>query len=167
MQSIGLFLAESPWGAIDEEAMGKGLGGRETALVHLAVEWAKLGYDVYAFVPRDDSGIRRVDNLRFIPNGYVVEMTVALDIDLFISWENTEVLAELRDAGYQGTTAIEMQVAGGEMKVLKAGDTYYEKPTDTHTVSRNASKTEPAKFLVVFVKEKDAPVLVPADTAAH
>lgn len=117
MQSIGLFLAESPWGAIDEEAMGKGLGGRETALVHLAVEWAKLGYDVYAFVPRDDSGIRRVDNLRFIPNGYVVEMTVALDIDLFISWENTEVLAELRDAGYQGTTAIEMQVAHLESEV--------------------------------------------------
>ena len=57
--------------------------------------------------------------------------------------------------------AIEMQVAGGEMKVLKAGDTYYEKPTDTHTVSRNASQTEPAKFLVVFVKDAGAPVLEP------
>ncbi|MBX9608295.1 MAG: cupin domain-containing protein [Gammaproteobacteria bacterium] len=57
--------------------------------------------------------------------------------------------------------AIEMQVAGGEMKVLKAGDTYYEKPTDTHTVSRNASQTEPAKFLVVFVRDAGAPVLEP------
>lgn len=57
--------------------------------------------------------------------------------------------------------AIEMQVAGGELMVLKAGDTYYEKPTDTHTVSRNASKTEPAKFLVVFVKDAGAPVLEP------
>ncbi|MGE0859042.1 MAG: cupin domain-containing protein [Gammaproteobacteria bacterium] len=57
--------------------------------------------------------------------------------------------------------AIEMQVAGGELKVLKAGDTYYEKPTDTHTVSRNASQTEPAKFLVVFVKDAGAPVLEP------
>lgn len=117
MQSIGLFLAESPWGSIDEEAMGKGLGGRETALVHLAVEWAKLGYDVYAFVPRDDHGIRRVDNLRFIPNGYVVEMGVALDLDLFVSWENTQVLAEMREAGFRGVTAIEMQVAHLESEV--------------------------------------------------
>lgn len=63
--------------------------------------------------------------------------------------------------------AIEMQVAGGELKVLKAGDTYYEKPTDKHVVSRNASKTAKAKFLVMFVKDKDAPVLVPEDTAKH
>jgi quercetin dioxygenase-like cupin family protein len=63
--------------------------------------------------------------------------------------------------------AIEMQVAGGELKVLKAGDTYYEKPTDTHTVSRNASKTARAKFLVMFVKEQGAPVLVPSTEAAH
>lgn len=63
--------------------------------------------------------------------------------------------------------AIEMQVAGGELIRLNAGDTYYEKPTDKHTVSRNASKTDKAKFLVMFVKDKDAPVLVPDDGAKH
>ena len=57
--------------------------------------------------------------------------------------------------------AIEMQVAGGPLVVLKAGETYYESPTDHHVVSRNASQTEKAKFLVFFVKAKDAPVLVP------
>ena len=62
--------------------------------------------------------------------------------------------------------AIEMQVAGGELKVLKQGDTFYEKPTDRHVVSRNASKTERAKFLVMFVKEKNAELLVPDKTPA-
>lgn len=59
--------------------------------------------------------------------------------------------------------AIEMQVEGGELKLLKAGDTFYEQPTDKHVVSGNASKTEPAKFLVFFVKEPAAPVLVPIE----
>lgn len=63
--------------------------------------------------------------------------------------------------------AIEMQVAGGELKTLKVGDTYYEKPTDRHVVSRNASKTDKARFLVMFVKDKEAPVLVPDKTAKH
>ena len=35
-------------------------------------------------------------------------------------------------------------------------------PEDVHTVSRNASTTKPAKFLVFFVKQKGAPITVPA-----
>jgi len=62
--------------------------------------------------------------------------------------------------------AIEMQVAGGELKVLREGDTFYEKPTDRHTVSRNASKTERAKFLVMFIKDKNAELLVPEPATA-
>ena len=57
--------------------------------------------------------------------------------------------------------AIEMQVAGGQLTVLKKGETFYELPTDKHTVSRNASKTERAKFLVMFVKEKSAELVAP------
>jgi hypothetical protein len=36
-------------------------------------------------------------------------------------------------------------------------------PNDVHLVGRNASKTEPAKFLVVFVKNKGAPILTPVE----
>lgn len=57
--------------------------------------------------------------------------------------------------------AIEMQVEGGALVTLKAGETFYEAPTDVHVVSRNASATAPARFLVFFVKDKQAPVLVP------
>lgn len=61
--------------------------------------------------------------------------------------------------------AIEMQVGGGELKVLRKGETFYEKPTDQHLVSRNASKTERAKFLVMFIKDKQGELLVPLKTS--
>ena len=60
----------------------------------------------------------------------------------------------------QGT--IIMQVRGGKETTVKAGETFYEGPDDVHTVGRNASKTKPAKFVVFFVKDKGAPLFVPA-----
>ena len=58
--------------------------------------------------------------------------------------------------------AVVMQVKGGKEVTLGPGQTFYESPEDVHTVSRNASTTKPAKFLVFFVKEKGAPATVPA-----
>jgi quercetin dioxygenase-like cupin family protein len=57
--------------------------------------------------------------------------------------------------------AVVMQVKGGKEVTLGPGETFHESPGDVHTVSRNASTTKPAKFLVVFVKEKGAPITVP------
>ena len=57
--------------------------------------------------------------------------------------------------------SIVMQVRGGKEVTLMPGETFYEGPDDVHLVGRNASKTKPAKFLVVLVKDKGAPVLVP------
>jgi quercetin dioxygenase-like cupin family protein len=59
--------------------------------------------------------------------------------------------------------SIVMQVRGGKEVTLTPGQTFYEGPDDVHVVGRNASKTKPAKFVVFFVKEKGAPVLVPAN----
>ncbi|MEX3999068.1 cupin domain-containing protein [Paraburkholderia sp. EG285A] len=58
--------------------------------------------------------------------------------------------------------SIVMQVRGGEQVTLSPGQTFYEGPNDVHTVGRNASQTKPAKFIVLLLKEKGAPVLVPA-----
>ena len=58
--------------------------------------------------------------------------------------------------------SVVMQVKGGEQVTLQPGQTFYEGPNDVHVVGRNASQTQPAKFVVVFVKDKGAPVLVPA-----
>jgi quercetin dioxygenase-like cupin family protein len=59
--------------------------------------------------------------------------------------------------------SIIMGVKGQKEEVLKAGDTFYEGPNDVHTVGRNASQTEPAKFVVFLLKKQNAPVL----TLAH
>ena len=57
--------------------------------------------------------------------------------------------------------SIVMQVKGGKEVTLTPGQTFYEGPEDVHVVGRNASSTKPAKFLVLLVKDKGAPVLVP------
>jgi quercetin dioxygenase-like cupin family protein len=57
--------------------------------------------------------------------------------------------------------SIVMQVRGGKEVTLTPGQTFYEGPDDVHTVGRNASQTKPAKFVVFFVKDKGAPILVP------
>jgi quercetin dioxygenase-like cupin family protein len=59
--------------------------------------------------------------------------------------------------------AIVMQVRGGKEVTLTPGQTFYEGPSDVHVVGRNASQTKPAKFVVFLVKDKGAPVLVPAN----
>jgi quercetin dioxygenase-like cupin family protein len=57
--------------------------------------------------------------------------------------------------------AIVMLVEGGEAVTLGPGQTFYESPDDIHLVSKNASDSQPAKFLVFFVKDKGAPPVVP------
>jgi quercetin dioxygenase-like cupin family protein len=57
--------------------------------------------------------------------------------------------------------SVVMQVRGGKEVTLTPGQTFYEGPDDIHTVGRNASKTEPAKFVVFLVKKEGAPVLTP------
>jgi len=57
--------------------------------------------------------------------------------------------------------SVVMQVKGGPQVTLKPGQTFYEGPHDLHVVGRNASSTNPAKFLVFLVKDKGAPALVP------
>ena len=56
--------------------------------------------------------------------------------------------------------SVVMQVRGGKEVTLKPGDSFYENPDDIHVVSRNASDSKPAKFLVFLIKEKNAPSLV-------
>lgn len=59
--------------------------------------------------------------------------------------------------------SVVMQVKGGKEVTLTPGQTFYEDKNDVHVVGRNASKTKPAKFVVVLIKDKGAPVLVPSN----
>lgn len=57
--------------------------------------------------------------------------------------------------------SVVMAVQGGQETTLGPGQTFYENPSDVHSVSRNASTTKPAKLLVFLVKEKDKPISTP------
>lgn len=50
--------------------------------------------------------------------------------------------------------SLAMQLAGQSEVALKAGQTFYEGPQDEHVKSANASTTQPAKFLVLLLKDK-------------
>ena len=59
--------------------------------------------------------------------------------------------------------SVVMQLKGGKEVTLHPGESFYEGPDDVHLVDRNASKTAPAKFVVVLIKDKGAPALVPLE----
>ena len=61
--------------------------------------------------------------------------------------------------GYVISGEIESQVNDGPKRVYHAGESFYELPGSSHPVSRNASATEPAKLLAVFVVDTDDKVL--------
>ena len=58
--------------------------------------------------------------------------------------------------------SVVMQVRGGKEVTLRPGQSFYEDPNDIHVVSRNASSTESAKFLVFLIHKKGAPLVIPA-----
>jgi quercetin dioxygenase-like cupin family protein len=55
---------------------------------------------------------------------------------------------------------IESKVNDGETRIYHAGESWSEPPNASHQISRNASKTEPARLLAVFVVDSDDKALV-------
>jgi quercetin dioxygenase-like cupin family protein len=60
--------------------------------------------------------------------------------------------------------SIESKVNDEETRIYQAGESWSEAPGATHSVSRNASATEPAKLLAVFVLDTgDNPLTTPLE----
>ena len=60
--------------------------------------------------------------------------------------------------------AIESKVNDGKTRIYRAGESWSEAPGAIHLISRNASKTEPAKLLAVFVLDtNDSPLTTPSN----
>src|SRR5688572_16956590 len=57
--------------------------------------------------------------------------------------------------------SVVMQVKGGKPVTLTPGQTFYEAREDVHVVGKNASSTKPAKMLVLLIKDKGAPPVIP------
>lgn len=90
------------------------------------------------------------------------EMLV-LDIDLAPGHDSEPHRHNAHVFVYVVEGRVQMQVAGGELMTLSPGEMFYETPNDIHTVSRNASSTEPARILVHIVKTVGAAVSEPAN----
>jgi quercetin dioxygenase-like cupin family protein len=58
--------------------------------------------------------------------------------------------------------SVVMQVRGGKEVTLRPGQSFYEDPDDIHVVSRNASSTQSAKFLVFLIHKKGDLLVIPA-----
>jgi quercetin dioxygenase-like cupin family protein len=58
--------------------------------------------------------------------------------------------------------AVQSQVSGESERTFTKGQVFYEPPGSIHAVSRNASKTEPARLLAVLITFKGQPVTQPA-----
>jgi len=56
-----------------------------------------------------------------------------------------------------------MGIKGKEPVTLTVGQTFYESPNDVHEVSRNASDTKSAKFLVLLLHDPGASTMLPAE----
>jgi quercetin dioxygenase-like cupin family protein len=59
--------------------------------------------------------------------------------------------------------AMVMQVAGQAPVTVGPGQMFYENPADVHLMSRNASTTQPARFLAIMILDKGAPVSIPVN----
>jgi quercetin dioxygenase-like cupin family protein len=51
---------------------------------------------------------------------------------------------------------IRSQLGGGPVETFKVGQSFFEPPGSTHVVSANASNTEPAELIAVFVADEGA-----------
>lgn len=58
--------------------------------------------------------------------------------------------------------AVRSQLGGGPIETFKMGDTWYEPKGVLHVFAENASATEPAELLVVFIADDDCgPLVIP------
>jgi quercetin dioxygenase-like cupin family protein len=63
--------------------------------------------------------------------------------------------------GYVLEGSYEVKVGDGPLQKLGPGGIFYEPPGALHAVSRNGSKTEPVKYLVIQVSDPTKPQTVP------
>ncbi len=125
MKIANILLADS-WGEITPEALNKGIGGREGAMIYLSKEWAKAGHEVTSFVPVE-RGQRFVEKHQeriepfiyadypgyheYVPLNLTRPMLSNFDWDVAIAWECPTVFSDERVRERIGLKITEMQVA--------------------------------------------------------
>lgn len=91
---IGVYLEGDSWGQVGPETINKGLGGRETAAVRLAENWARCGHEVHAFVPRDEAVTIKDESgglVTYMTTDMALPMMTSFDYDAVLSWEAPDI----------------------------------------------------------------------------
>jgi quercetin dioxygenase-like cupin family protein len=65
--------------------------------------------------------------------------------------------------GYILEGPYEVKIDDGPVRTLKPGEVFYEAPNALHAVSRNASTTQPLKYLVIQLSDPSKPATVAAE----
>jgi quercetin dioxygenase-like cupin family protein len=63
--------------------------------------------------------------------------------------------------GYILEGTYQVKIDDGPVQTLKPGEVFYEAPNALHAISRNASTTQPLKYLVIQVSDPTKPATVP------
>lgn len=110
---IAQVLPSNSWGDISPEALERGMGGREGALVRLSAEWAKLGHEVTNFVPtRNPTRFREEDGFHeYVGYAMAQAMLSSFEYDACVAWECPSVYNHQRITGMQPVRLVEMQCA--------------------------------------------------------
>ena len=131
---------------------------RKMRKLHYLVAFAVLAFSVPAYSQATAESLFRTD---------VADVTNQEIVVLEVTYPPGNKSASHRHNAHTIVYVLEgrvtMAVEGGERKTLGPGEVFYESPADVHTVSMNASDTEPARILVFFLKEKGAATTEPAD----
>jgi len=119
MKIANIIISDS-WGEITPEALNKGIGGRDGALIYLSREWAKQGHEVTSFVPVErgqrfgqgyEGDFPFSGYHEYIPLNLTKPMLANFDWDVAIAWECPSVFADERVRERIKLKVTEMQVA--------------------------------------------------------
>ena len=122
MKIANILIADS-WGEITPEALNKGIGGREGAMIYLSREWAKQGHEVTSFVPVE-SGKRFGVNAwhEYVPLNLTKPMLANFDWDVAIAWECPTAFDDQRIRDRIKLRITEMQVAHLSQRETRAAE---------------------------------------------
>lgn len=104
----------SSWGSVNPETLKKGLGGRETAAVQLAMKWADLGHEVTLFATNTENYFyngKDGGSANFVEHDLAVPYLSSFPQDITLSWEDPEIFNMERIYNNCGLRFCGMQVA--------------------------------------------------------
>lgn len=121
---ISQILISDSWGDVTPDAIERGIGGREGALLHLSKEWAKQGHEVTNFVNVEKNS--RFDEKKgyhqYVPLNIAKGYLQNFKSDVVIAWEMPSIFEDSQISKNAGLKLCEMQVCHlPDKEMLSAG----------------------------------------------